>query len=98
METTVQHSSHDEQNQIVREYCKEAEALLTLARSRQDATRIMEAQCWRFRQECKSTLIVNAAAQYMEQTIERKWGSAKRAEPTATTEDMPGMPDSNGPQ
>lgn len=74
METIVQHLSHNEQDQLVREYCKEAEALITLARSRDDATRIKEGQCQRFRQECNSTLIVNAAAEYLEQIIEQKWG------------------------
>jgi hypothetical protein len=74
METAVQHFSHDEQDQLVREYCREAEALITLARSRDDATRIKEGQCQRFRQECNSTLVVNAAAEYLEQIIERKWG------------------------
>ncbi|HCV43249.1 MAG TPA: hypothetical protein DGH68_07170 [Bacteroidetes bacterium] len=75
MEAIVQHSSHDEQDRLVREYCKEVEALIALARSRTDATRIKDAHCHKFRQECKSKLIVNAAAKYLEQAIERKWGA-----------------------
>ena len=74
METIVQHLSHNEQDQLVREYCKEAEAMIILARSRNDATIIKEGQCQKFSQECMSGLIVNAAAEYLEQIIDRKWG------------------------
>lgn len=74
MEARVHHESNDEQAHLVREYCKEAEALIALARSRDDAARIKDGQCQRFSRECKSKLIVNAAAKYLDQLIERKWG------------------------
>ena len=65
METMVQHPAHDEQDELVREFYREAEGLITMARSRIDAVRIKQQWCQRFQTECKSPLIINAAATYL---------------------------------
>jgi hypothetical protein len=75
METMVQHPPHDEQDELVREFCREAEGLITMVRSRIDAERIKQQWCQRFQAECKSSLVINAAATYLDQIISHWWES-----------------------
>jgi hypothetical protein len=69
----VKHPTDGVQDELVRGYCKEAEGLILLAGSHADALRIKEKWCHRFQQECKSMLIINAAAAYLDQIIARQW-------------------------
>jgi hypothetical protein len=73
MEEMVQHPTHHEQDELVRDHCREAEGLITASASRAAAMRIKENWCRRFRQECTSMLIVHAAAAYLDQIIARQW-------------------------
>lgn len=69
----VKHPADDVQDELVRDYCKEAEGLIVLAGSYVDAVSIKEKWCHRFMQECQSTLIINAAAAFLDQIIARRW-------------------------
>lgn len=75
MEKVVHHPVFDEQDALVRGYCKEAEGLITLARSRADALRVKDEWCTRFKNECKSSLVYNAAGKYLDQIISHQWNS-----------------------
>ena len=77
MEAVVRYPSFDEQDELVRGYCNEAEALIATARSRTEALRIKDEWCMRFKNECKSTLVVNAAGNYLDQIIEHQWRSGE---------------------
>lgn len=73
MEASVKHPTDGVQDELVRDYCKEATDLIVLASSYVDAVRIKEKWCHRFKQECQSTLIINAASAYLDQIIARQW-------------------------
>jgi len=78
MEQIVKHPSFDTQQELLRRYCKEAEALLTKATDMNDASRIKEEACERFQQECNSSLLVNATKDYIDQIIARMWQNKGR--------------------
>lgn len=74
MDEVVKHPEHTPQQELVRGYCREAEALITIAPSRSDAIRIKDEWCTRFRKECESELLVNAASAYLDTMIASQWG------------------------
>jgi hypothetical protein len=73
MEPVVKHAADVVQDELVREYCKEAKELVMSAGSYVDAVRLKEEWCHRFQQECASALILNAAAGYLDRIIVRRW-------------------------
>ena len=75
MEAIVRHPSYDEQDELVRGYCREAEGLIALARSHTEALCVKDEWCTRFHNECKSALVFNAAEKYLDQIIEHQWNS-----------------------
>ena len=84
MESVVSHGVSGEQDRLVRNICKSAQDLISVARSYEDAVKIKEEQCRRFRQECQSMLIVNAATSYLDEVITRQWSSQRRDPSVAT--------------
>lgn len=73
MEAMVKHPEDSVQHELVREYCGEAEGRIMGAASYADAITIKEEWCKRFRNECKSALIVSATSAYLDGIIMRKW-------------------------
>ena len=73
MEEMVQHPTDTVQHELVREYCREAEGRITIARSRADTVRIKEEWCNRFQRQCESELLINATSRYLDEIIARQW-------------------------
>ena len=69
----MKHPTDNAQDELVRDYCSEAEKLILRADSRDNALRIKEKWCGRFQEECKSMLIAHAAAAYLDQIIMQRW-------------------------
>jgi hypothetical protein len=75
MEAVVKHPADAVQDELVRDYCREAEGRIESAGSYVDAVRLKEEWCRKFQQECESALISNAAAEYLNRVIVRRWGT-----------------------
>jgi len=61
------------QSELLTRYCQQAERLLAEAPSYESALKLRDDLCARFRQECQSSLIVNATHEYLTQIISRTW-------------------------
>lgn len=61
------------QSELLARYCQEAERLLADAPTYESALKLRDDLCARFRQECQSSLIVNATHEYLTQIIGRTW-------------------------
>lgn len=75
MESNAKQSPFEVQDGLVREYCRKAETLIAVASSQTEAIRIKEEQCQKFQTECKSTLVANAVAAYLDQVITQQYGT-----------------------
>jgi hypothetical protein len=75
MEPVAKHMAAGVQDELVRGFCKEAEKDILSAGSYVDAVRLKGEWCGRFQRECASALLVNAAGGYLDQIINRRWGT-----------------------
>ncbi len=73
MESVAQFLSSEGQNDLIREYCREAEALIREAGSLSEARKIKKEQCGRFEQNCSSVLVANAVEKYLDDVISSRW-------------------------
>jgi hypothetical protein len=62
------------QEELIRRYCEEAEALLSSAEDYPSAVRMKQSICKRFQEECDSELIVHATGQFIDNLIKTRWG------------------------
>lgn len=73
MEETAKHPDDEAQEDLVREFCQEAEALIGSAPDYPSAVQLRDSLCQRFQMKCKSGLVVHATKEYMTQIIQRRW-------------------------
>ena len=62
------------QEELIRRYCEEAEALLSSAEDYPSAVRMKQSICVRFQKECDSELVVHATGQFIDNLIKTRWG------------------------
>ncbi len=63
----------EQQNDLIRRYCAEAEKLLSGAADYASSVRLKDSLCERFQKECESSLVVAATKQYLEGVIRDRW-------------------------
>jgi len=68
----VPHESRQEE--LIRDYCEEADALLSTAQDYPSAVRMKQSLCARFQEECDSALVVSAASQFIDNVLKKRWG------------------------
>jgi hypothetical protein len=81
MDAVVKHPTNSPQHELVQGYCREAEGLIMIARSRSDAIRIKDEWCTKFKQKCESELLINATSAYLDEIIARQWGEHAANQP-----------------
>ena len=74
MEDMRQRPDSTKQDELIRRYCEEAEALLSSAEDYPSAVRMKQSICERFQKECDSELIVHATGQFIDNLIKTRWG------------------------
>jgi hypothetical protein len=63
----------DKQTTLIRRFCEEAERALDEASDYTAALHLKESLCQRFREECDSSLVVNATRQYLDEVLKKRW-------------------------
>ncbi len=64
----------DPQQELLKQYCAEAEAMLKTSTSEADARKVGMIMCSRFEQECSSALVIQATRAYIGDVIRRMFG------------------------
>jgi hypothetical protein len=70
------------QDELIRRYCEEAEAVLSSAADYSSAIRMKESLCERFEKECDSKLVVSATKQFIDSLLKQRWGTGARGSST----------------
>lgn len=68
---------NDEQEELLRRYCREAEEKIAGAKDAATAVRLKEEVCREFKRECASDLVINATRAYLDLIIAERWGTGK---------------------
>lgn len=71
---TLVHKPPDPQQELLKQYCAEAETMLRTFTSEADARKVGEIMCSRFEQECSSALVIQATRAYIGDVIRRMFG------------------------
>jgi hypothetical protein len=71
------------QDELIRRYCREAEAVLASAADYPSALRMKQSLCQRFEKECDSTLVVSATRQFLESLLKQRWGKGAHGSSTS---------------
>ena len=75
MEQVTKHRRSNDQEEILRRYCSEAERLLGEASDLGQAIGIRNRLCTRLQNECSSGLLLNATRAYVDRIISAKWST-----------------------
>ncbi len=66
----------DPSGEAIERYCAEALEKIGLAKDKEEAMKIKGEICARLADQCASGLITQATTSYVDQVIEKRWGSA----------------------
>ncbi len=77
MEEMVKHPTRNPQQELLQQYCSEAEALINTASSAEQAKQFSEQICSEFQSECESELVMKATRTYIDDIIARLFGVEK---------------------
>lgn len=66
----------EKQEDLIRKYCSEVDALIAGAPDYHSAVRLKEFLCSRFQSECDSSMVVAATTLHVEKRLEERWGSS----------------------
>jgi hypothetical protein len=75
------------QEELIREYCSKAEALLAKASDYGTALYLKEQLCSRFEKECESSLVVAAARLHIDGILKKRWHGEGRETHTSVDRD-----------
>ena len=75
MEQVTKHPKSNDQEEILRRYCSEAERLLGEASDLRQAIDIRNQLCTRLQNECSSGLLLNATKAYVDRIIAARWSA-----------------------
>jgi hypothetical protein len=68
----------EKQEDLIRKYCGEVDALIAEAPDYDSAVRLKESLCSRFQSECDSSMVVAATTLHVDKLFEERWGSSVR--------------------
>ena len=76
--TSLETDSHQQQEKLLQEYCSNLDNKILTAASKNEAIKIVEELCGRFRHYCSSEILLRQMDKYVHQLIEKHWRSQRQ--------------------